>query len=180
MQTDLKRSTSPLPDLPTAGFFVGVRLAGCMSVGASACRGVGAFNVKTGVLKFVNGGHNPPFIQRNGGGFEMLEVLPGVLLGVMEEAEYPVATLTMQPGDSIMLYTDGITEAGDPKIELFEEERALEILNANPDQDMETLTEALKEAVYEFEAGRPQADDITLLGLRYLGEMAGLIRFTKN
>lgn len=130
----------------------------------------GVLNVRTGVLRYVNGGHNRPFVALDGGGFELLEVPKGTLLGVMETGRYELAELHLKPGDSLILYTDGVTEATRADNELFEEPRAQETLNGVNGESMKQLVRTLERAVEDFVDGAPQFDDITVLALKYLGE----------
>lgn len=125
-------------------------------------------DVRTGRMQYVNAGHNPPFIARRGGGFDFLPMSRGVLAGVEEDARYTVDEMTLAPGDALLLYTDGVTEAEDEGGGFFEEHRALEVLNRARPGDAQGLVTALKDAVEAFVAGNPPSDDITILALRYL------------
>ena len=131
---------------------------------------VGVLDVKTGRLSYMNGGHNPPFISRHGGPFEFLEVPRALVLGISERAQYDVAELTLHPGDTLVLYTDGVTEAENSSREFFYTDRTAAVLQKVGHKDMTALVKALQDAVVEFSENMPQSDDITLLALRYQGD----------
>lgn len=133
---------------------------------------VGLLNVDTGHFTYMNGGHNRPFFARSGASFELLDVPRALVLGLYDQAVYDVAELTLKPGDTLVLYTDGVTEATNPQQDYFEVERAAAVLNNVAQKDMATLVKTLQTAVEEFAEGAPQADDITMLALRYQGSGA--------
>ena len=107
--------------------------------------------------------------------------LPGVMsdeirldpvAGALEGVEYETATLLLEPGDTLLLYTDGVSEAMNPANELFGEERLLARLKSSAERGMDsalTICQDLDEAVFAFADGAEQSDDITLLALRYRG-----------
>ncbi|MCB0193329.1 MAG: SpoIIE family protein phosphatase [Anaerolineae bacterium] len=130
---------------------------------------IGLLNVTTGRLTYMNGGHNRPFFARSGDAFELLDVPRSLVLGLRENMIYDVAELVLKPGDTLVLYTDGVTEAENPERDFFEVEGAAAVLNQCAKKDMTSMVEALKTAVTDFSAGAPQSDDITLLALRYQG-----------
>lgn len=131
---------------------------------------VGLLDVYTGEMRYVNCGHNPPFLCTKGSQFEILEPPPGILIGVFEEAEYEIGTLTLQKDDVLMLYTDGVTEAEDINHDLFSTERAISTLNSVGDRtQIQALIDTLQNQIRQFAQGMPQSDDITILALRYLG-----------
>ena len=133
---------------------------------------VGLLNVDTGHFTYMNGGHNRPFFARSGASFEQLDVPKSLVLGLYERSVYDVAEITLKPGDTLVLYTDGVTEATNTQHEFFEVERAAAVLNKAAKKDMTTLVKTLQTAVDEFSEGAPQADDITMLALRYQGSGA--------
>ncbi|MGD1903697.1 MAG: PP2C family protein-serine/threonine phosphatase [Geitlerinemataceae cyanobacterium] len=132
---------------------------------------VGLLDLETGELIYCNGGHNPPFVERNGRAFELLDVPPGMLLGISDDTDYPTASITLQPGDRLVAYTDGVTEARDRAIEFFGEERALDVLQQMPaDASAQLILNVLQRSVFDFADGEAQSDDITILALRYRGQ----------
>lgn len=122
-------------------------------------------DVGSGEVQFVNAGHNCPFVQKQDGAFEMFRAKANLVFGLMEDVPYREQTLTLNPGDSIYLYTDGVTEALNPGQELFGDDRLYEILNRHRAQagEPETFVQAIYREVQAFADGEPQADDITML-----------------
>lgn len=122
-------------------------------------------DVRSGEVQFVNAGHNCPFVQKQDGAFEMFRAKANLVFGLMEDVPYREQTLTLNPGDSIYLYTDGVTEALNPEQELFGDGRLYEILNRHRAQagEPETFVQAIYREVQAFADGEPQADDITML-----------------
>ena len=132
---------------------------------------VGMLNVKTGVLKYFNGGHNAPFISQKGKPFELLPLPSGVLLGYSDQVDYDIAEVQLTPGDTILLYTDGITEAESRHNTYFSTERALDLMNEiGSNESPRTYVKQLHKAATKFSKKMPQSDDITLLALKYLGD----------
>lgn len=131
---------------------------------------VGLFEVTSGTLTYMNAGHNPPFYSSKGGLFNLMDVPKGILLGINAEARYEVARRTFQPGDMLILYTDGVTEAENPQRELYSVARACDTLQTVPiDDDITLVIKTLFNSVSHFSKGMPQSDDITMLALRYRG-----------
>lgn len=122
-------------------------------------------DVRSGEVQFVNAGHNCPFVQKQDGAFEMFRAKANLVFGLIEDVQYREQTLTLNPGDSIYLYTDGVTEALNPEQELFGDDRLYEILNRHRAQagEPETFVQAIYREVQAFADGEPQADDITML-----------------
>jgi sigma-B regulation protein RsbU (phosphoserine phosphatase) len=120
------------------------------------------FDPATGELAYANAGHNPPILVRASGDAEMLEG-GGLVLGILSIAPYSEMCATLQPGDMLVLYSDGVTEANNPDFEQFDEERLIAVLKAHRRDPPATIVEGVKKALIEFCAGAPQADDITLL-----------------
>jgi phosphoserine phosphatase RsbU/P len=127
----------------------------------------GICNVHTGELTYVCGGHPAPHVVRADGRVEALPQARGFGLGVSERASYQVLTATLDPGDAVVLYTDGVTEAMDSDDGMFGTERLEEALAATGGRlDAGGLVAAVREAVRAFAAGTEQYDDITLLAFR--------------
>ena len=147
---------------------------------------LGELNINTGLVTFVNCGHNHPIIKEadapGRGGARYLRTKPGLALGVIPDFIYQAEELELMPGDAIYLYTDGVTEQPNAKGELFGDARLLELLSgtgaresANPAGRADScprLSEALDgilSAVRAHAHGVPQADDCTQLVLKYRG-----------
>ncbi len=132
---------------------------------------IGAIELDTGLVRYVNAGHNPPVVLRaKDGSATYLRSRPGLVLGAMAGAAYRMGEITLEPGDALYLYTDGLTEQTDPHGELFGEERLRSFLEggsflAHP----ETCTGAVLAGVEAHAAGAEQSDDRTQLVLRWRG-----------
>ncbi|WP_020536585.1 SpoIIE family protein phosphatase [Lewinella cohaerens] len=131
---------------------------------------VGVLDLKTSVLTYVNGGHHPPFAALRGGTFQPLEVPNGPIVGVVEEAQFEVATMQITPGDTFFLYTDGLPEAYNMNNVAFEADRIKASLNSLKDPTMQSLICDLETEVANFVDGAPTHDDLTMLAFRYVGE----------
>ena len=129
---------------------------------------MGVLELSTGHLAYVNAGHNPPLL-RHGGKYEFLRTRSGFILAGMEGMRYRPASLELSPGDAVYLYTDGVTEAANESKQLYGDQRLFDTLNAHADSGPETLLKIVKDDVDAFVGDAPQFDDITMLGLRYLG-----------
>ncbi|GHV76066.1 hypothetical protein AGMMS49942_08870 [Spirochaetia bacterium] len=131
----------------------------CMFVTVFICR----LDLITGVLSFANAGHNKPLISRSGGDYEFLELKRGRPLGVSAGFPYQSAELTLNEGDKLYLYTDGINEAENRQGEQFGNDRLLETANSCRESAPRDFDEALRRALTGFVNGAEQSDDITSL-----------------
>ncbi|MCH8558645.1 MAG: SpoIIE family protein phosphatase [Balneolia bacterium] len=127
----------------------------------------GLLNLKTGVLSYCNGGHNLPYIQRRDGSVAELPDVGGLLMGKFEGAPYQKGEIQLNEGDTIITFTDGITEAEDDNNGFFDEERVIAHLEAHPHRPLESQVKGLFLEVMKFTAGADQSDDITVLSVRY-------------
>ncbi len=127
------------------------------------------FNPENGHATFANAGHNLPFLIKASGEVEQIVSEPGLVLGIMSGFEFPKGSVTLEPGDAIFFYTDGVTEAMDEDgVELGESELA-EVLRQCAGHTAEDINVHVIRAVQEHAGEAPQSDDITCLTLRYLG-----------
>lgn len=133
---------------------------------------MGVLNVKTGRLIFANAGHNPPLLKHADGCFEYLKTRTGFILGGMEGVRYRRNELQLESGDAIYLYTDGVTEATDAQNQLYGEERLHALMNHHQQSGAQAICEAVKADVDAFVGDAEQFDDITMLCLRYSGEVS--------
>ncbi|KXX63980.1 SpoIIE family protein phosphatase [Marichromatium gracile] len=124
---------------------------------------------RSGELIHSNAGHNPPLLLRAEGSVEPLPSQRQLVLGVMAGAHYRDARTRLAPGDRLLLYTDGVTEAMDADTTLYGEARLREALRALGTGSPRTLVEGLLDEVHAFAGDTPQADDITLMALVYRG-----------
>ena len=124
------------------------------------------YNPETGRLTYSNGGHDAPMLVRPDGSSELLPLTGGVALGIAPDIEYPSHTVQLEPGDTVMLYTDGITEAMNGDGEQFGVERMHEVFAESPPENSEQALKAMFDAVRNFVGDTPQSDDITCLVVR--------------
>lgn len=127
---------------------------------------MGILDIDTGNLTYVNAGHNPPLMKRDGGTFEYLKIKAGFILAGMEGTKYRQAEIQINPGDMLYMYTDGVTEATDKNDELYGEERTRDILNKIEEADFEQMLVKVKEDIDVFVGDAPQFDDITMLAFK--------------
>src|SRR5947207_6907436 len=119
-----------------------------------------------GHLEFINAGHPSPFLIRRGTAEEAFTE-GSFPVGFVTEAQYTAACLKLEPGDTLVLFTDGVTEAMDPEDELFGMPRLKKVLTGQPECPLEQLQKCVLEAVENFTRGARQAYDLTLLIVRY-------------
>lgn len=137
---------------------------------------IGDINLATGLVTYVNAGHNPPILIKDGAGATFVRELSGLMFGAMPGMKYQSRELKLSPGDMIYLYTDGMTEQPDAAGSLFGEERLMASINSLREggvqalnRDKSPLLAALFAAVVAHGAGIEQADDCTQLIFRYNG-----------
>ena len=128
---------------------------------------MGILDITTGQVKFANAGHNPPLLKRANGSFEYLKTRAGFVLAGMEGVRYRVGEITLNPGDRLFLYTDGVPEATNTDNKLYGEDRLLSFMNQNASMEATKLLPALKANIDEFVGEAPQFDDITMLMFDY-------------
>ena len=128
----------------------------------------GVLNIDTGEMEYCNGGHNLPCLLSANGSVETLEKVGGMVLGAMEKSKYLAKKMVFQPGDTLFLYTDGVTEAMDSADREFSEDRLIELLQKRQACPPAELIRSVVEEVKAFAAGAPQSDDITALAIRIL------------
>ena len=122
---------------------------------------------KSGVLRYANGGHNPPYIRRAAGAVETLSGAGGLVLGAMPGARYPTHTVQLLRGDRLVLYTDGVTEAFNPAEELYGAQRLADEVHVHGGGTPAALVERICQSVTNFAGTAPQSDDITLTVLTW-------------
>lgn len=123
----------------------------------------GVLDCKTGQVRYANAGHNPPVMISSGGTATLMKIKPGIVVGCLDEYDYNEAACLLDPGATLLLYTDGVTEALDTKGTFFGEEQLLTAAGGKTSAQ-ETVA-AVKQAVADFAAEAAQADDITLLAI---------------
>lgn len=119
----------------------------------------------SGELDYCNAGHNPPYLVRAGGEVEELEG-GGPVLGILPGVTYEQRTCRMEPGDMIVIFSDGVTEAVNPRGDEFGEQRLIDVLLRNRNQPADEVSKAINRALHEFVAGARATDDVTLVVAR--------------
>ncbi|MCD8193267.1 MAG: SpoIIE family protein phosphatase, partial [Tannerellaceae bacterium] len=128
----------------------------------------GILNIHTGNVIYSNAGHNPPiFLMKKDASISSLPLTNDLILGAMSKIRYHEKMIQLAPGDSLLLYTDGVTEARNNKNELFGEKRLEEICTGFMSASPKAIIDQVTQAVTEFEKGKEQSDDITLLAIKY-------------
>ncbi|MDP2800830.1 MAG: SpoIIE family protein phosphatase [Phreatobacter sp.] len=129
---------------------------------------IAVLDLSTGQLVCSNAGHNPPYIRRRNGEIVCLSEQTGIALGVMEDATFVQQNHRMEPGDTLLMFSDGVTEAADSRDRLFDETRLVTTLKTHGARDAKSLTDNIFMALDTFVGTAEQADDITVLALRLM------------
>jgi sigma-B regulation protein RsbU (phosphoserine phosphatase) len=123
----------------------------------------------TGELWFSNAGHNPPLVIRQGHRVEWLKLPPGMVLGAFATSHFTTEKIVLAPGDSLLAYTDGVTEAMNPEGRMYSENRLQTTLQGMAGGSPQQLVEGMDASVKAFARGAVQSDDVTLIAVRYQG-----------
>ena len=126
-------------------------------------------DINSGKGVVANAGHEHPVLKRADGYYEIIKYKHSPALSTIEGISFNEREFTLEPGDSLFVYTDGVTEATNENVELFGEARMLDALNKNADAEPEELLPAVKASIDEFVGEAPQFDDITMLCFKYKG-----------
>ena len=124
---------------------------------------------RTGELEFANAGHNPPIIGSNFK-YRYLKCNPGFVLGGLKDAFVADEKITLEHGESITLYTDGVTEARNEKGGFYGEERFLNFFNSRDFTCLVEIHHAIKDDIAKFTDNYEQSDDITVISMKYQGD----------
>ena len=126
------------------------------------------YNTKTGLVTYCNAGHNPPHLLRSDGSVEVLPKSNNALVGIFDDMEYEENTLQLASGDTLVMFTDGVTEAWNPQKMEFGTERLNAILGGLVDKGSRQIVDTIKTAITDFAEGAEQSDDITMLVIKKL------------
>ena len=132
---------------------------------ATVC--VAVIDVRFGTLRFASAGHDPAILLRASGEAAFLEQETGTPVGLDEDTEYPVTKCRMRPGDVLILYTDGVTEATNANQEMFEENRLLSVVQGQQNLNAYQALTMVSNQVEAFVKDAPPFDDLTLLTLHF-------------
>jgi len=124
------------------------------------------FNPETGLLTYSIAGHDPPMLVRADGSVTELPLTKGIALGIAADVVYTQESVTLEPGDTVVLFTDGVTEAMNADNQQFGLGRLTEVFEGKPPENATAANEAVFEYVRNFAGDAPQSDDITCLTLR--------------
>ena len=134
----------------------------------------GVLDLVTGEFRYVNAGHEKPFIYRKGKGYEAYKIRPGFVLAGMENIRYKEQMIQLDIGDKVFQYTDGVTEAMNKDNQLYGMDRLHHILNQQCQTcGPEKTLELVKADIDAFAGDNNQSDDITMLCLEYTKKMEG-------
>ena len=126
----------------------------------------GIYDLKTGLVDFTNAGHNPPYILHADGTVKMVKSDCNLVLGALEGIEFKNGSLQLEPGDALVMYTDGVTEAENKVQAQFENSRLEAVLAGLKGAPSKQIVDTVNAKVKEFSDGAPQSDDITQLVIR--------------
>ena len=126
-------------------------------------------DLKTGKGMAANAGHEHPALRHKGGQFELIKYRHSPAVATMEDMPFKEHEFEVEPGDTIYVYTDGVTEATDASNQLFGEERLVDALNKDPDAKPDDLLKNVVRSINEFVADAPQFDDLTMMAFTYHG-----------
>ena len=140
---------------------------------------LGVMDLSTGIIRYCNAGHNPPIVVKDGNA-EYLSTEPSLLLGVESSAKYTAYEMKLSPGDTLLLYTDGLTEAENIHKELFGEARTLAMASGLGSMTAKEQLVQIREQVSQFVDHAEQSDDLTLLSIRFMPAEDTTLVLTNN
>jgi adenylate cyclase len=132
----------------------------------------GILDLTTGMLVYVNAGHDSPFVMHSGSAPTSLPLAGGPPLGTVDDFRYSIEERQLAPGEMVLAYTDGVTEAQDANKALYSGARLGRLLATAPIATARGVVDFVRDDVRRFAAGAEQADDITLLAVRWLGPVS--------
>ena len=130
---------------------------------------MGVIDLRSGHVEFASAGHNPPAVRHEDGTVEFIPSKSDLVMAAMDNIMYKQQTFDLKPGDTLFLYTDGVTEATNGNNELFGDARLLAALAKGKDQTTADICKFVKKEIDSFVQGAPQFDDITMMGVKYIG-----------
>jgi len=126
------------------------------------------YNIKTGFVSYSNAGHNPPHLLRKDGSVSELPMSKNTIMGVIDGLEYQENHIQLEQGDTLVMFTDGVNEATNAKLEEFGPERFDCILQQNANNSCQQIVEAVRAGIKDFVGEAEQSDDITMLVVKRL------------
>ena len=128
----------------------------------------GIYNIRTGEVTYTNAGHNPPYLMKSDGSVEELPLSKDIVAGAIDDYEFTEDTLQLEKGDTLLLFTDGVTEAIDKDEKDYGDERLRKLLGQCSKLSCQEIVDKVKADVKAFVGEAEQSDDITLLALKRL------------
>ena len=128
----------------------------------------GIYNIRTGEVTYANAGHNPPYLMKADGHVEPLPMSKDIVAGVIDDFQFTEETLRLQPGDTLLMFTDGVTEATDTAENEYGDDRLRMLLSQSSSLSCQEIVDHVKADVKAFAGEAEQSDDITLLALKRL------------
>ena len=128
----------------------------------------GIYNIRTGEVTYSNAGHNPPYLMKADGTVEELPLSKDIVAGAIDDYEFTEDTLQLEKGDTLLLFTDGVTEAIDKDEKDYGDERLRKLLGQCSKLSCQEIVDKVKADVKAFVGEAEQSDDITLLALKRL------------
>ena len=126
----------------------------------------GIYDTRTGDITYVNAGHNPPYVLHADGTVTALPVSDNICMGVIEDFAYTAHTLKLELGDTLVAYTDGVTEAFDTTGAAYGDDRLCQLIASLSGKTAKEITDGVNASVADFANGAEQSDDITVLTLQ--------------
>ncbi len=126
----------------------------------------GIYDIRTGEVTYTNAGHNPPYLMKADGNIQELPLSKDIIAGVFSDFQFTEDTIRLEHGDTLLLFTDGVTEAIDSKTNEYGLERLEKILHQNVKLSCKEIIDSVKADVTAFAGEAEQSDDITLLALK--------------
>ena len=142
---------------------VNARLCENNDQGMFATSWIGILDTRTMILQYTNAGHNYPVLQRKGQSCELIKKVHGIFLAGMDFTKYRQDEIKLEPGDRLLLYTDGVTEAHNRANDLYGEERLIKVLENTEKEPGEKTLDGILSDITAFVDGAPQFDDITMV-----------------
>lgn len=153
-------------DLETVAFKTNDKLAENNDSSLFVTAWVGVIDTLTGEIKYINAGHCFPVLIKSDGKADFVRIKPKCPLAAMEGIRYPVNSVKLESGDTLFLYTDGVTEANNRRKKLYGDDRLIDACSGNVTGARE-LCDGIVASINEFTAGTEQFDDITMLAVKY-------------
>lgn len=128
---------------------------------------VGVLDMKTGIMEYCNAGHNPPILITPTGQVNYMNVKPNIPVGLFDSFSYQGEKIMLEAGSKLFMYTDGLTEAENPKAELFSDAKLLSSVTEHKGENPFEMTSHIVEQVAAHAHTAPQSDDLTILIIEY-------------